>query len=104
MSFSSTSAFYKTYKQINTTKLIDYQRNLSLPDLIDVSLYDQAADHLSKKYSLNKQHAHEAILFNKYVELRSYKKVADFYNIPYKHVNNVILKTKKELKKCLQPS
>jgi uncharacterized protein with HEPN domain len=53
---------------------------------------------LTKKLDIDANNAHEAILFNKYVELRSCQKVADYFMIPRKHVMNVINKTKKELK------
>ena len=99
MAFSSTSPFYKKFRKSEYENAIGYLRSLvTLPEL-DIKLAKVANDRLKEKYQEDELQAHESILFSKYVELRSCKKVADFYNIPEKHVKDVIKKTKQELKK-----
>jgi uncharacterized protein with HEPN domain len=45
--------------------------------------------------------AHESIIFNKYVELRSCVDVAKYFDIPKDHVFAVVKKMKHELKKAI---
>lgn len=98
MAFSSTSPFYKKFRKTEYENAIAYLKSLlTLPEL-DQRLAKIVNERLVSKYREDELQAHESILFNKYVELRSCKKVADFYNIPEKHVKDVIKKTKKELK------
>ena len=98
MAFSVTSPFYKKFRKNEYENAIAYLRSLlSLPEL-DQRLAKIANERLIEKYVHDELQAHESILFNKYVELRSCKKVADYFNIPEKHVKDVIKKTKKELK------
>ena len=125
MAFSSTSAFYRKFKKKEYEKAINYLKtnysfieiknknlfnfedkqefpNDQLPHL-DFKFADVAQKRLLAMYGEDEGKAHEAILFTKYVELRSCKKVSIFYNIPEKHVKDIIRKTKKELKSlCLQ--
>lgn len=102
MAFSSTSPFYKKFRKNDYQKALDYYRSLvKLPEL-NINFATIANKRLSLKYQEDEQQAHEAILFTKYVELRSCKKVSEFYNIPEKHVKDIIRKTKIELKNiCL---
>jgi len=98
MAFSSTSPFYKKFRKNEYENAIAYLRSLlTLPEL-DQRLAKIANERLIQKYGEDELQAHESILFNKYVEFRSCKKVADYFNIPEKHVKDVIKKTKKELK------
>ena len=103
MAFSSTSQFYKKFRKTEYEKAIAYLKSqLKLPEL-NPTFAKIANERLIEKYSKDEMQAHEAILFNKYVEFRSCKKVAEFYNIPEKHVKDIIRKTKLELKTlCLQ--
>jgi len=103
MAFSNTSPFYKKFRKKDYDKAIEYLNSqLKLPEL-NINFAKIASDRLTEKYSEDEMQAHEAILFNKYVEFRSCRKVAEFYNIPEKHVKDIIRKTKLELKKlCLQ--
>lgn len=98
MAFSSTSPFYKKFRKKEYENAINYLRSLVILPELDIKLAKVADNRLKEKYQEDELQAHESILFTKYVELRSCKKVADFYNIPEKHVKDVIKKTKKELK------
>lgn len=98
MAFSSTSPFYKKFRKKEYENAIQYLRSLVILPELDIKLAHIADNRLKEKYQEDELQAHESILFTKYVELRSCKKVADFYNIPEKHVKDVIKKTKKELK------
>lgn len=98
MAFSSTSRFYKKFRQSDYDKAIEYLRcQTKLPEL-NPKFATIATDRLNNKYLEDEMQAHEAILFTKYVEFRSCKKVAEFYNIPEKHVKDIIRKTRAELK------
>jgi hypothetical protein len=102
MAFSSTSQFYKKFRKNDYDKAINYLKSqLKLPEL-NPKFAKVANARLVAKFAEDEMQAHEAILFNKYVEVRSCKKVADHYNIPEKHVKDIIRKTKLELKNlCL---
>lgn len=102
MAFSSTSPFYKKFRKNDYQKALEYYRSQQkLPEL-NINFANIANKRLALKYHEDELQAHEAILFTKYVELRSCKKVADFYTIPEKHVKDIIRKTKLELKNlCL---
>lgn len=103
MAFSSTSPFYKNFRKNDYKKAIDFYRSqIKLPEL-NITFANIASKRLENKYLQDEIQAHEAILFTKYVEFRSCKKVADFYGIPEKHVKDIIRKTKLELKQlCLK--
>ena len=102
MAFSSTSQFYKKFRKNEYEKAIEYLKSqVKLPEL-NPKFAQIANQRLIDKYKEDELQAHEAILFNKYVEFRSCKKVAEFYNIPEKHVKDIIRKTKLELRQlCL---
>jgi hypothetical protein len=102
MAFSSTSQFYKKFRKKDYDKAIAYLKSqLKLPEL-NPTFAKIANQRLIDKYGEDEMQAHEAILFNKYVEFRSCRKVAEFYNIPEKHVKDIIRKTKLELRNiCL---
>ena len=63
--------------------------------------YNLAKQILNDKIDKGPNDAHESIIFNKYVELKSSDKVAEYFKIPKCHVYKVIKKTKNELKKAL---
>lgn len=102
MAFSSTSPFYKKFRKNNLEKAIAYlDSQEDLPELNPI-FATIAEKHLEDKYNENELQAHESILFKKYVDLRSCKKVADYFQIPEKHVKDVIRKTRLELRQiCL---
>lgn len=98
MAFSSTSPFYKKFRKNEYENAIAYLKSqMVLPEL-NPKLSKLVNERLMLKYTIDEMEAHEAILFNKYAELRSCQQVADFYSIPLKHVKDVIRKTKQELK------
>lgn len=90
--------FYKTYKRNDINKAIEYLSTLTESPSITAQV-KAAKILLDKKLTLDANQAHEAIIFEKYIELRSCKKVADFFGIPHLHVFKVVKKTKEELKK-----
>lgn len=98
MAFSNTSQFYSKYRKNDYEKNISYLKSLIKLPSLNNSLATIANEELTKKFTLDQNQAHEAILFNYYVEVRSALKVAKHYGLPEKHVKDVIRKVKKELK------
>lgn len=98
MAFSNTSQFYSKFRKNDYQKAINYLKSqVKLPTLNN-NLAIIANEELAKKFSQDQNQAHEAILFNYYVEVRSCGKVAKHFGLPEKHVKDVIRKVKKELK------
>lgn len=98
MAFSSTSQFYKKFRKTDLDKALAYLRSQQqLPEL-NPNFAKIAGKRLEEKYREDELQAHEAILFNKYVDLRSCRKVAEYFQIPEKHVKDVVRKTRAELK------
>ena len=98
MAFSNTSQFYTKYRKNDYNKAINYLKSqVKLPTLNN-NLATIANEELTKKFTLDQNQAHEAILFNYYVDVRSCDKVAKHFGLPEKHVKDVIRKVKKELK------
>ncbi len=101
MAFSSTSQFYKKFRKSDLEKAMAYLRSQQrLPEL-NPNFANIANKRLEEKHQEDELQAHEAILFKKYVELRSCKKVSEYFQIPEKHVKDVIRKTKLELKQLI---
>jgi hypothetical protein len=101
MAFSSTSQFYKKFRKNDLEKALAYLRSQQrLPEL-NPNFASIANKRLEEKHQEDELQAHEAILFKKYVELRSCKKVSEYFQIPEKHVKDVIRKTKLELKQLI---
>lgn len=96
----SKGSFYKVYKKNQVDKAVEYLRS-QLGNEIPVKASAIAKKVLKEKLDKNPNDAHESIIFNKYVELRSCKKVADYFMIPHLHVFNVVKKTKEELKQAI---
>jgi hypothetical protein len=69
---------------------------LDLPVIPD-SLAAEATKALTKN-NIDINTDHEVRIFNKYVELGSNRKVAEYYAIPVNHVCNITNKVKKELR------
>jgi hypothetical protein len=98
MAFSNTSQFFTKYRKNDYQKAINYLKSqVKLPTLNN-NLATIANEELIKKFTLDQNKAHEAILFNYYVDVRSCDKVAKYFGLPEKHVKDVIRKVKKELK------
>lgn len=92
--------FYKIYKKSDIEENIAYFK-ATIGEPWDNDLSNYAIDKLNHKLTINANEAHESIIFKKYVELNSCTKVADYFNIPKKHVFKVVKKTKDELKKTI---
>jgi hypothetical protein len=102
MATSKQSAFYKRFRRTDLVKAVEYMRIIDTGPIIPEpvgKIADKAVDILSTK-NKTVYDDHEARIFNKYVEIGSARKVAEYYNIPLKHVCNVVNKVKNELK-CL---
>lgn len=99
--------FYRKYKKNNLTEFTDililnkYSNEYDLINDKDEDLSNYAINKLNHKLTINANEAHESIIFKKYVELKSCTKVAEYFNIPKKHVFLVVKKTKDELKKTI---
>jgi len=94
--------FFNKYKRTDLIDNVDYFNSIYGNDTYpDEDLSNFAIDKLNHKLTINANEAHESIIFKKYVELKSCTKVADYFNIPKKHVFLVVKKTKDELKKTI---
>ena len=100
MSTWSYNDFYKTYKKNNIEKAIAYMESLQ-ESKVNLSEAKIANNILQKKLNIDPNQAHESMIFQKYVELRSCKKVADYFGVPSIHIFEVVRKMKKELKKAI---
>lgn len=98
---SKRSTFYKNFRQNNHKQMIEYLHTFDGKE-IPQSLGIVANKLLQDKLNMNPYDAHESMIFTKYVELKSYQKVSDYFGIPFRHVYNVINKTRKELKTHLK--
>lgn len=92
------SAFYKKFKKIHFIEF-EEKESVELNEEIPDEFIDKAKEILKNKMLINANEAHESMIFLKYVELQSCKKVADFFSIPRLHVFQVVNNVKKELKK-----
>lgn len=91
------SNFYKTFRKNDIDKAIEYFKTL-VTSPIDYESANIGRMILKTKLQLDANQAHESIIFDKYIELRSCKKVADYFCIPHLHVFKVVKKVKQELK------
>ena len=100
MATGTKGEFYKKYKT-NNLEFISDLYEYSDVNTDSSELANHANNKLDEKLRLSANDAHESIIFNKYVELKSSDKVAEYFKIPKCHVYKVIKKTKNELKKAL---
>ena len=101
MATGTKGEFYKKYKT-NNLEFISELYEYSETNTDSSDLANHANNKLDEKLRLSANDAHESIIFKKYVELKSCKKVADYFNIPKKHVFLVVKKTKEELKETIK--
>jgi hypothetical protein len=94
------SKFYKVYRKNFDEKNFDYLKSLQGNE-INYHSVKIAETILNKKLNDNPNSSHEAMIFKKYVELRSCVKVAEFFGVPKKHIFDVVARVKKELKKSI---
>lgn len=102
MATSKESTFYRKFRRNDLVKAVEYMRMVDLGPSVPESkglIADKAVEILSSKNE-TVYDDHEARIFNKYVEIGSARKVAQYYNIPLKHVCAVVNKVKNELR-CL---
>ena len=92
--------FYKTYKKKDIEKAVEYLQSL-IGNKINRDSIIVAKNVLKNKMLIDANEAHESILFEKYVELKSCTKVAEYFGIPPLHAFQVIKKMKKELKDAI---
>lgn len=92
------SNFYKVYRKNFDKKNQEYLKSLQGNEINYTSI-KIAESVLEKKLNDNPNSSHEAIIFKKYVELRSCIKVAEYFGVPKKHIFDVVSSVKKELKK-----
>ena len=100
MGTSNRSPFYNKYRKNEIEKAFNYiisQNGNSIP-LHTVLVAEKI---LQSKLKGSPMEAHESIIFNKYVELRSCVDVAKYFDIPKDHVFAVVKKMKHELKKAI---
>lgn len=97
---STRSKFYKLFKQDNNSKAIEYIR-LQIGAEMPYKAIITAERHLENKMQGNSMDAHESIIFQKYVELRSCVDVAKYFDIPKDHVFAVVKKMRNELKRAI---
>ena len=94
------SKFFWTYRKNNDEK--NYQWMLmQIGDGLPKNSFNIADKILNNKLQKSSSDAHESIIFRKYVELKSCVKVAEYFGVPHHHINQVVNKVKKELKKAI---
>lgn len=95
MAFSSTSNFYYKYKKSDLKKAIEYIQSLTNqtePNAKTVKSY------LARKKQIDAINWHEVTIFEKYAELNNYRLTAEYFDIPLKHVWDVVQKLRTEIK------
>jgi len=106
LGYGTNNKFYQLFKKNQVESLDHTNDNLAYFNLdnekeIPEDFSNIANKILNNKLLNNANDAHESIIFNKYVKLKSCKKVADYFGIPHVHVFNVVKKTRAELKKAI---
>jgi hypothetical protein len=102
MATSSNSSFYYKFRKKDMHKLSNY-----LYTQMTGKDYTNSA-YIAKKAIVDKINNgdigdhHEALLFNSYIELGSFDKVAKYFGVPKHHVQFVLSKVKKELKTLIR--
>ena len=100
MGTSNRSPFYNKYRKNEIEKAFEYI-NSQNGNQIPFYTIQIAEKILQAKLKSTPSDAHESIIFNKYVELRSCIDVAKYFDIPKDHVFAVVKKMKRELKKAI---
>jgi len=99
MATSSTSGFYYKYKKSDLSKAAAYLYTQMPGGSYNAA---EAVKALEGKESGTLYENHEARIFNKYIELESVDKVAEYFGIPFDHVRHVVRSVKAELKKVVR--
>jgi len=101
MAYLTYNPFYNNFRKKHVDGNYEYIRRLSLDDNVQVPA-NIAITHLSKKMMIDANHAHESMIFSKYVEMRSIDKVSEYFGIPRQHTWEVIKNVRNELKKKIK--
>lgn len=101
MGTSSTSPFYKKFRQNDYQKAIEYI-SAQLGSPIPLTAVNIANQVLQQKKESSAVDAHEYMIFQTYKEMRNCRLVAEFYGIPQYHVSKVVNKVKFELKQKIK--
>lgn len=96
MATSKTSSFYSKHRKSDLLKAIEYLRSQQGKE-IPIS-YALTAQEVLQNKTANINEDHERRIFDKFIELRSGRKVAAYYNIPAHHCCKIIRKVQNELK------
>lgn len=102
MATSSQDKFYKKYRKSELVKASNYLYSQNTGREYGNIAATGMQNLNSKILNGSIDEHHEAILFNKYLELNNSKLVAEYYNVPYHHVKEIIAKVKKELKTLIR--
>ena len=102
MATGTNNSFFRAYKKNDINKAIEYFRSQIQLPTIPISLAVSAKKILDNKEQLDIYQAHESKIFNKYIELQSIRKVAAYYSVPPKHIQDVVAKVRAELKEKLK--
>lgn len=88
--------FYRTFRKDDSERARDYLMAIQ-PYEINTKGAKAARNLLDQKLLMDANEAHESIIFDKFIELKSVMKVAKYYGIPRRHVHEVVHKTRGEL-------
>ena len=91
-------SFYKLFKKKENYEKALYYLELINNNAVNIKGAEIAMQILDEKMIIDACNAHESMIFKKYIELRSAKKVSEYFGIPMMHTFQVIKKTKEELK------
>ena len=94
--------FFNQYLRNNLELSIQYMNTFEDTDEIPMDVIDRTRLLFEKKQNEDANVSHEYRIFNRYIELKSCGKVADYYGIPKQHVWNVVKKVREELKKSIK--
>jgi len=93
--------FYKIFKKNSCGISAEYlTRTSSDTNAVEMALI--ARRKLRHKLLSDANDAHEAIIFEKYVELGTCRAVAEYFGIPKHHVDKVVSKCRRELKQAIK--
>lgn len=97
MATGTNGYFYRTYRK-RDDRAAEYMSHIYSNHKPDIKSAKIARDILDSKLLKDASDAHESIIFDKYIELGSCSKVAEYYDIPHMHTYQVVKKIKRELK------
>ena len=93
--------FYKTYKNNDISKAIEYLKTFE-GEIIPDDYIETAEQILVDKKYKSANDAHESIIFQKYIEVQNLRIVAEYFGVPILHIFQVVNNVKSELKKSIK--